>query len=129
MKNKSYIWTFVLCLLFPCLLMHSINKRGHRRATAPRDIAHIWRQIRIRKIKTRTGKRVRSLRGRERVREEKRGRNKQIRRHGAFLSEEFLSHMLVIGVTGAAGEQTPRQHSGNSILRHYVKTRSSAKEA
>ena len=60
-------------------------------------------------------------RGRERDREFKSGRDRfrHMRGSSALLSEELLSQKVVIGVWRAAAEQTPRQHSSNSILGHH----------
>lgn len=44
---------------------------------------------------------------------------RQMRGSSALLSEELLSQKVVIGVSRAAVEQTPRQHSSNSILGHH----------
>lgn len=44
---------------------------------------------------------------------------KQMRGSSVLLSEELLSQKVVIGVSRAAMEQTPRQHCSNSILGHH----------
>lgn len=45
--------------------------------------------------------------------------NKANEGSSASLSEELLSQRVVIGVSRAAVEKTPRQHSSNSILGHH----------